>query len=80
MSKSKVKTAVSNQVKISQLAADLEVYSDVQLSVEDYGKIQDLRDRLDYVLLDLEQKGQKAKIKNMEAVLDIMKKAKLASV
>ena len=80
MSKSKQKTLASNKAKIAELAEALSVYGDVILSVEDYGKTQTLRDKLDFVLANLEIEGQEAKIKSMTKVLDIYKKAKAASV
>lgn len=80
MSLNRTKTLASNKEKISELAEAISAYSDVILSVEDYGKTQQLRDKLDYVLANLEIEGQEAKIKSMKKVLDIYKKAKAASV
>jgi len=76
MSQSKQKTLVSNQEKIAELAKELERYADAPLEVEEYGKIQNLRDKLDYELVLLEEEGQHAKIRNMTKVLAIMKVAK----
>lgn len=80
MSQSRTKTLASNKQKISELAEAISVYSDVILSVEDYGKTQMLRDKLDYILANLEIEGQEAKIKSMTKVLNIYKKAKEASL
>lgn len=80
MSQSKQKTLVSNKQKIAELAESISVYSDVILSVEDYGKTQALRDKLDFVLVSLELEGQEAKIKSMTKVLNIYKKAKASNV
>lgn len=80
MSQSKQKTLVSNKQKIAELAESISVYSDVILSVEDYGKTQALRDKLDFVLVNLEIEGQEAKIKSMTKVLNIYKKAKVETV
>ena len=80
MSQSKQKTLVSNKNKIAELAESISVYSDVILSVEDYGKTQALRDKLDFVLVNLELEGQEAKIKSMTKVLNIYKKAKESNV
>lgn len=76
MSQNKTTTLVSNRKKIDELGEAISVYSDVILSVEDYGKTQALRDKLDYTLANLEIEGQEAKIKSMTKVLDIYKKTK----
>jgi len=77
MSQNKTTTLASNAKKIAELASDIAVYSEVQLEVSAYGKIQTLRDKLDFILVNLEIEGQEAKIKSMMKVLRIMKEAKV---
>lgn len=76
----KKKTAASNQQRIRELSAMISVYADVKLTPEAHGKIQNLRDKLDYRLLELEKEGQDAKIRSMEQVLDIMKTSKASTI
>lgn len=80
MSQNKQKTAVSNQQRIRELGAMISVYADVQLTPQAHGKIQNLRDKLDFTLLELEEQGQKAKIRSMEKVLEIMKTEKASGI
>ena len=80
MSQNRMTTLASNAKKIQELGEQISLYSDVILSVDDYGKTQALRDKLDYTLANLEIEGQEAKIKSMTKVLNIYKKAKEASL
>lgn len=80
MSQNKTTTLASNAQKIAELGEQISLYGEVILSVDDYGKTQMLRDKLDYKLAQLEIEGQEAKIKSMTKVLNIYKKAKEASL
>lgn len=70
----------ANKQRITELGAMISVYADVQLTPEAHGKIQNLKDKLDYRLLELEAEGQDAKIRSMEGVLDTMKTMKKSSI
>ena len=69
-----------NKQRITELGAMISVYADLKMNPEDYGKIQNLRDKLDFALLELEEAGQQAKIRSMEQVLDVMKNVKRSSI
>lgn len=70
----------SNKSRITELGAMISVYADVQLTPEGQGKIQTLKDKLEYRLLELEELGQDAKIRSMEGVLEVMKTMKKSSI
>jgi len=61
-----------NQQKIKELSAQISVHSEQFLPLEVSGEIQNIQDRIRYRLLELEEKGQKVKIRGMQKVLSLL--------
>ena len=70
----------ANKQRITELGAMISVYADLKMNPEDYAKVQNLKDKLDFALLELEEAGQQAKIRSMEQVLNVMKNVKRSSI